>query len=137
MKAIILCIASAFVGAVAVVACSDDSPSDADAAACDCPAAEPPITASRLHRVDSAVQQAAVNTVSIPTANCPQGELLISGSCYIDADRTPRQVWVQSSGMLPSGASMDGGAWVCNFANNDLTNTADVRAQALCLRPAT
>lgn len=136
MKAIVLCIASALAGAVAVVACSDDSPHDADAAVCDCPAAEPPITSTRLHRVDGAVMQATANGVSQAFANCPAGEIAVSGSCYIDTDRTPRQVWVQSAGALPVSASMTGGSWACNFVNNDLTNTADVHAQALCFKPA-
>lgn len=131
MKAAALCIASALAGAVAVVACSDDSPSDADAAVCDCPASEPPITATRLHRVDGAASQTAVNTVSLASANCPVGEIALSGSCYIDQDRTPRQVFTQTAGATP-----DGGAWVCYFVNNDLTNTADVHAQALCFKPA-
>lgn len=130
MKAIVLCIASTLAGAVAVVACSDDSPSDADAAACDCPAAEPPITSARLHRVDGTLTQAAPNTVTPVSAGCPTGEVAISGGCFIDQDRTPRQVWVQASG------SLSGGAWTCNFVNNDLTNTADTHAQVLCFVPA-
>lgn len=131
MKPIALCIASALAGALVVVACSDDSPHDADAAACECPAAEPPITAARLHRVDGSSTQAAANTVTPVTANCPTGETALSGSCYVDTDRTPRQVWVQAAGATPGG-----GAWTCNVVNNDLTNTADVHAQALCFAPA-
>ena len=131
MKAMVLCIASALAGAVAVVACSDDSPSDADAAVCDCPAAEPPITAARLHRVDGAAGLAAANTITPAFANCPVGEIAMSGSCYIDDDRTPRQVWALSAGANPTGES-----WVCRFGNNDLTNTADVHASVLCFKPA-
>lgn len=131
MKALALCIASAVAGAVTIVACSDDSPHDADAAVCDCPASEPPITAARLHRVDGPVDVALANTISSPFANCPAGEVVMSGSCYIDQDRTPRQVWVQAAGANPTGTS-----WTCNFVNSDLTNTADVHAQALCFKPA-
>lgn len=130
MKSILLCIASAAAGAVVVVACSDDSPHDADAAVCDCPDSEPPITSERLHRVNGASTQASPNTITPASAGCPTGEIALSGSCFIDADRTPRQVWAQASG------SLSDGAWTCNFVNNDLTNTADVHASALCFKPA-
>lgn len=135
MKAIILAIASAAAGALVVVACSDDSPGDADAAVCDCPAAEPPITAARIHRVDGTVV-AAVNTISSPGAECPAGEILLSGSCYIDDDQTGRELSLLASGAVPEEAAQAAAAWHCHFLNRSLTITATVRAQAFCLKPA-
>ncbi|MBK9031547.1 MAG: hypothetical protein IPL61_09465 [Myxococcales bacterium] len=134
MKSILLLTAGTIVGVTIVVACSDDSPGDADAAVCDCPAAEAPITASRVHRVDGD-GTAGVNGVTFVAAVCPVGELFLSGSCYIDVDNTAREVFVQTAGATPAAADQEARAWECHFQNDSLTATATVRAQALCLRP--
>jgi hypothetical protein len=135
MKRLVSILAAAFAGAVIVVACSDDSPHDVDAATCDCPAAEAPISASRIHRVDDGGTLAA-NSVGEATAGCPAGELLVSGSCYVDVDNTAREVTLVQAGALPSGAAMEARGWGCRFVNHSATATATYRAQALCLRPA-
>lgn len=135
MKRLVSILAAALAGAIIVVACSDDSPPDADAATCDCPAAEAPLTATRMHRVDAAVT-IATNSIDTPTAGCPAGELFVSGSCYIDVDNTPREVSLMFAGAVPSDATSEARGWTCQFVNRSATATATVRAQALCLRPA-
>lgn len=136
MKTLALVVAAALGGALIVVACSDDSPPSADAAVCDCPAAEPPITAARLHRVGVATATAAPNSIASPSASCPDGELLISGSCYLDVDNTVREVTLTYAGQIPSDPSMQATTWRCDFTNKSATETAIVRAQAVCLRLA-
>lgn len=137
MKTLALVVAAALGGALVVVACSDDSPRDADAAVCDCPAAEPPITAARLHRVGVATATAAPNSIASPSADCPVGELLVSGSCYLDVDNTGRgDVTLTFAGQIPSDPSMQATTWRCDYTNKSATETAIVRAQAVCLRPA-
>ncbi len=135
MKRLVSLLAAALAGAVVVVACSDDSPKDADAAACDCPAAEAPLTATRMHRVDDGGTIAA-NSIADATAGCPAGELFVSGSCYIDTDNTAREVTLMYAGALPSDATSEARGWGCRFVNRSATATATYRAQALCLRPA-
>lgn len=134
MRHLVSIIGAALAGALIVIGCSDDSPADADAATCDCPAAERPLAASRIHRVDGA-GTAATNTITSPIALCPAGELFLSGSCYIDQDNTAREVSLMQSGAVPSGATEEARAWQCHFLNTSPTATAEVRAQAMCLRP--
>lgn len=135
MKILATIVAAALGGAAFVVACSDDSPTDVDAAVCDCPTAEAPLTAARLHRVDSSGTVNA-NDVAEPIGTCPAGELFVSGSCYIDTDNTAREVTLMFAGAFPVDAASEARGWGCRFVNRSATATATVRAQALCLRPA-
>ena len=137
MKTIITVAASALAGALVVVACSDDSPTpaDADAGSCNCPAAEPPINAARLHRVDSGLVTVPLASQAEAGIACPTGELLLGGSCYIDQDETAQQVSLKQAGMQPEGGGVTGTAWSCLYGNQSTVGTAMVRAQALCLRP--
>jgi len=137
MKTLALVVASALGGALVVVACSDDSPTpaDADAGSCNCPAAEPPIVAGRLHRVDSTVRTVPLASSASASAECPTGELLLGGSCYIDQDETAQQVALKESGIVPREATSAGTVWNCLYGNQSTVGTAMVRAQALCLRP--
>lgn len=134
MRHLVSIIGAALAGALIVIGCSDDSPGDADAAACDCPAAEPPITASRVRRVDSMVTL-GTNTIAAPAAACPAGELLLGGSCYIDLDNTAREVTLMQFGASPTGATDEARSWRCYFLNTSMVAIAEVRAQAMCLRP--
>lgn len=135
MKSIVYLATGAAFSAAIIVACSDDSPQDADAAVCDCPAAEAPVTAARIVRVDD-LRTAAANTIQEPIAACPAGALLLSGSCYIDLDNTAREISLRWSGSEPTEANMTARFWRCSFDNKSTTATATVRAQALCLIPA-
>ena len=134
MRQLASLLGAALAGALIVIGCSDDSPADADAATCDCPAAEPPITASRVRRVDSMVTL-GTNTIAAPLAVCPAGELLLGGSCYIDLDNTAREVTLMQSGAEPKAAADEARQWSCHFLNTSMVATAEVRAQAMCLRP--
>lgn len=139
MKPIVYIATGAALSAAIVVACSDDSPPRIDAAdaaaVCDCPAAEAPITAARMVRVD-AIETAATNTGAAPTARCPTGSLLVTGSCYIDQDNTARELSLTHYGIQPRDATMQPVFWECVFSNKSTTQTGVVRAQALCLIPA-
>jgi hypothetical protein len=137
MKTLAIVLASSLAGALVVVACSDDSPTpaDADAGACNCPSAEPPINAARLHRVDSGPVTVPLASSAEAVALCPTGELLLGGSCYIDQDETAQQVALKEAGMAPEAGGTSGTAWTCAYGNQSTVGTAMVRAQALCLRP--
>ena len=140
MKSIVYLATGAVVSAAIIVACSDDSPpridaaDAADAAVCDCPVREAPITAARFVRVDM-VETAATNTGTSPIATCPAGSLLMTGSCYIDQDNTARELSLLTFGVSPREAAMQPLAWSCSFLNRSTTQTGIVRAQALCLLP--
>lgn len=137
MRTLVLAAASALAGALVVVSCSDDAPppADADAGTCDCPAAERPIDASRLHRVESGRTNVPFGATRLVGVNCPTGELLLGGSCYLDLDETQQQVFLKEAGMGPLEPSSTGVGWNCLYGNQSLVGTAMVRAQALCLRP--
>jgi hypothetical protein len=138
MKTLVTIAASALAGALVVVACSDDAPRPADADAggvCTCPPAEAPITASRLHRVDSGTVVVPILSRAEAAVACPAGELLLGGSCYIDVDESVRQVYLREAAITPEPASAPADGWYCNYGNASDLGTAMVRAQALCLRP--
>lgn len=137
MKTIVTIAASALAGALVVVACSDDSPTpaDADAGACNCPSAEPPITTARLHRVDSGLVEVPLASIGEAGVACPASEILIGGSCYIEQDGTAQQVSLRQAGMAPREGTATGSGWLCTYGNTSSVATAMVRAQALCLRP--
>jgi hypothetical protein len=137
MKRLVLILASALAGALIVVACSDDSPTpaDADAGACNCPAAEPPITLERMHRVEGGLVTVPLASQALAAISCPTGEILLGGSCYIEQDETAQQVFLKESGIGPRDAASPGQGWRCLYGNQSTVGTAMVRAQALCLRP--
>ncbi len=69
-------------GAASMVACSDDSPGDVDAAVCDCPAAEPPL-AGRITSVRSEGAAITADNVNSATASCPEGAIVLGGACEL------------------------------------------------------
>lgn len=69
-------------GAAFVIACSDDSPSDADAAVCDCPAAEPPL-ADRIV-FSSGQTSITAGGVGGNAYLCDIGSVALGGSCKLD-----------------------------------------------------
>lgn len=71
--------ASFTAGILFVVACSDDSPGDADAAACDCPAAEPPLV-GRIVPV-TVIRSIPANGSDSVVAVCPSGATILGGGC--------------------------------------------------------
>ncbi|MEZ4400004.1 MAG: hypothetical protein R3B06_08295 [Kofleriaceae bacterium] len=135
MKLLPIAIGSALLGAVVVVACSDDSPGNADAAVCDCPPAEPPITTTRIH-VATDTNTIAPNAGDTALATCADNEILLSGGCEITLDNSAgKMILVQSYPRTRMGATVPQD-WYCTWRNDAGSGPADVRAIATCLQPA-
>jgi hypothetical protein len=128
-SSVALVFAGMLAGIVLVLSCGDDSPSKADAATCDCPAAEPPI-AGRLVRVSN-TQIVNPNSNAFASTACPRDGLLISGSCTNDTSSGP-DVTLQQSGVYTDNEQ----GWDCFFKNNS-ASPVTVKATAICLMPGT
>lgn len=120
-------IASALAGAVLVIACSDDSPGDADAAVCDCPAAEPPLP-GRIQWTTKQVTVPAMNSVA-DIANCPAGAKLLGGGC--GSSSVPGGIIVGSAEPT-DGGSLQGFACAWTSTRADAVT---MTATAICLVP--
>ncbi len=83
MKPVLYAVGGAALATALIISCSDDSPTDADAAACECPAAEPPVPARvRTSRgLDGTVN---ANVTGGAFATCPAGAKFLSGACVVD-----------------------------------------------------
>lgn len=114
------------VGIGVIIACSTESPPDADAAAaCDCPAAESPLT-DRLVRY-TFTQTIPPGTLAGPVgANCNAGDLAVHGNCAAS-------VFNGTMSLVNSG-SYNGIQWDCIYRNEDV-NPHDATATVLCLIP--
>lgn len=120
-------------GVGTVIACGDDSPGDADAAACDCPAAEPPL-AERIVR-----SPLGSGTVTIPAGefgaqsnSCPDGSTLLTGSCFQDTNPNGLAVYLLNAGFR---AGADPTTWSC-YWHNTSAQAVEVRVDVVCLMPA-
>jgi hypothetical protein len=129
MKTLVASLGSFVLGLALVLSCSDDSPPDADAAVCDCPVGEAPITSSRIVRETSAPAALAVNGSSIASTACTRG-IAISGSCDLDAN-TAMYLDVQ----LVEAGMYENNAWVCRWSNKSVQATSGT-ASVMCLMPA-
>ncbi len=128
-KTIVFC-SGLFAGIVIMLSCSDDAPSSADAAVCDCDPAEPPL-AGRIMTVSSATTPVPMGGFAAVSASCPNGALLLSGSCTGPAGALSPTMQLANAGFTPSG----GEAWLCIWNNNG-TEAVEVVALAKCLLPA-
>jgi hypothetical protein len=129
MRSIGLVAAGVIAGAILVVSCSDDSPGAADAAMCDCPAAEPPLM-GRIRQVTKEGQIGA-NTTDSLTVGCELGAQVIGGGCGGQAGAVPNDIVIRQS------RPIDGDpGWSCDIRNNSLAPET-VRVIAFCLVPAT
>lgn len=110
-----------------VLSCSDDSPGDVDAAACDCPAAEPPVP-SRMATVRGADSLVPADDDGVSSATCPANAKLLSGGCLPDL--------LATTGLVIWGfGKVDGQeAFYCRW-RNDGTQPRTVYAEATCLVP--
>lgn len=115
-------------GVVLVLSCGDDSPTRADAASCDCPASEPPLS-GRITNID-VTQEIAPNSRGGNGAACPADAVLLSGSCTTAVINPIRNVTLEQSGFYESG-----NGWHCEFKNNENTPVT-IKATARCLVPA-
>lgn len=132
-------LAGALVATILIVACSDDGPTHIDAAdaqidslaACDCPAAEPPVP-PRLMAIRGGDSPLPANSLATPTASCPAGSKLITGHCRIAyAAGTPPESAITEFG--PS--DTDPLLWFCRYENRTASTTGTVHAEAVCLVP--
>jgi hypothetical protein len=129
ISSVVPLVAGLLAGAISVLSCSDDSPGKADAATCDCPAAELPI-AGRIVVVDQ-TRIIGPNSRSIEGAECPPGALRLSGSCTTALVNPVRDVTLEQSGFYDA---TDLRSWSCNFRNNEATSVT-VKASVVCLMP--
>jgi hypothetical protein len=133
MKTLITLATGAMSALVLVVACSDDSPGDADAAVCDCPAAEAPL-AGRIIRVRGDNQTLTPGGRANPLAQCPTGAILLHGWCdEVQEAGTQPTIAITSAGAPDATPSM----WTCVYKSYSTAgpNTI-VHAEAVCLMPA-
>jgi hypothetical protein len=126
-SSVTLLLAGMLAGMVLVLSCGDDSPGKADAAACDCPAAESPI-AGRIKRFSN-TQTVAAGSASFQSAGCPQGGLVLSGSCTNNAPSGP-DLTLQQAGSYDDTSQ----GWNCFFKNNSAVPVT-IKATAICLMP--
>ncbi|HEY4242187.1 MAG TPA: hypothetical protein VGM88_20360 [Kofleriaceae bacterium] len=129
---VVLLATGAAFGIGVTLSCSS-SPGTADAATCDCPAAEAPI-AGRLVSVTSDVVVAAGSDGDL-SASCPDGSMTLSGGCSpTDPNIRPRNLILSQSGVPETAPALAPG-WVCTFHNSGSASIS-VRATAYCLKPA-
>ena len=117
------------VGGIAlIVACSDDSPTDADAAVCDCPAAEPPLTGRIVAvRASAAIVPGNGGVVSV---GCPANSTILGGACEVET--TDASILLMESRFFRTGAPQ----YVCRWSAIDATIANTGTAEAICLTPA-
>ena len=127
-SAVLACLSGALGATILVVACSDDSPGDADAAVCDCPAAEAPL-AGRIARFRGSIFNVPLGSSGGGFADCPAGATLLGGGCRQNGFDDPR-ISINDAGPDESGER-----YTCRFRND---STADITAyaEAICLVPA-
>lgn len=114
-------------GIVLMLSCSDNSPGTADAATCDCPAAEPPIP-GRVKRFSNTLVIAPGDDTA-QSAACPEGGLILSGMCTNNPVTTGADLTLQQSG-----ASDGSQEWICSFKNNSAAPLT-IKVTAICLMP--
>ncbi|HVV84159.1 MAG TPA: hypothetical protein VHE35_13885 [Kofleriaceae bacterium] len=115
-------------GALIVVACSDDSPGDADASTCDCPASEPPL-AGRIVHLHSPAGEIPANGMGNAAQGCPTNAVLLGGGCHLTNHNI--NVFLNESGIAAVGDPAYDCQWK-SMSNLPETGVAD----AICLMPA-
>ena len=122
-------VAGMFAGIGLVLSCGDNSPSNADAAMCDCPATEPPI-AGRIMVVDQTIT-IGPNGRGGQGAVCPQGALRLTGSCTTANINPNRNVTLEQSGFYDIADRL---GWSCEFKNNEAADVT-IKVSVVCLMP--
>lgn len=116
-------------GAGLIVACSDDSPPDADAAVCDCPAAEPPL-AGRIVASERVSANIIPGNGGGTGIQCPEGATLLGGSCRLEvSDRLVTLMEAGADRSVPPVVS-----WRCEWSSSS-TMARIGYAEAICLMP--
>lgn len=129
VSSLILVLAGVIAGVAFVVSCGDDSPSNADAATCSCPPAEAPI-AGRVTTVSS-VESVDAMSEGILSTGCPNGSILLTGGCTLEAVGTGGKDLV----VRQSGFDGTNSGWFCFVKNNEST-ALSVKIVVSCLNPA-
>lgn len=129
MQTFVLVAAGAVGGIAFMLACSDDSPANVDAAdgtTCDCPPAEPPL-AGRIVVVTNDSTAPAMMDGGVG-ARCPAGATVLGGECVTNG---------VSAGLLMQSGTAQGApdAWSCDF-RNDTAVPLSITARVTCLVPA-
>jgi len=124
-RSIPLVVAGAIAGIAFVLSCSDDSPHSADAAVCDCPAAEPPL-ADRIVQVEAPATVPPMDEEGGGVI-CPTGAIALGGGCAASTGAVP-EIIVQQS--IPGDLG-----WSCSW-RNPTNQPIAVRAIVRCLKPA-
>lgn len=119
---------AAFAAAL-IIACSDDSPTGADAAVCDCPAAEPPLS-GRIMTVVVPITIPANNRGG-NAASCPTGATLLGGGCRNSSDDV-RAVLINAG---PNRIVPTQPGYSCDWISTAPTAVM-AQAEAICLMPA-
>lgn len=127
MKPLAYILIGATAATTLVLACSDDSPADADAAVCDCPAAEPPVPA-RIVTIRSVDQVVTANGAGGIGVACPTASKFLSGGCYVDAPGV-NDLQLHSFGKVADQESF-GCTWFSHHAADQT-----VHAEVTCLVP--
>lgn len=136
-NSILLVLCGIAIGITSTISCGDDvsgnvdaRPPDGapDAAVCDCPPAEKPLT-GRFVVVTQTGEVPASDHIPV-SANCPAGAQLVSGSCTTALLNPVRNVTLEQFGFYDD---FDG--WTCMFRNNEAAPVT-VKASAICLVPA-
>lgn len=128
MNSLALLAVGVVVGVALVVACSDDSPTDADAAVCDCPAAEPPLAGRIVSvRASEAIAPGGAGGAGVA---CPAGSTILGGACEI---QTPdAKILLRESRINRTGTPQ----YVCLWNSEGATVANTGTAEAICLTPA-
>lgn len=127
LKNLVLVLVGAIGATTLVIACSDDSPGDADAAVCECDPAEPPLT-GRIVRVENRMT-ASTPALSVGAA-CAAGATLLGGGCYTEGNNMRNPRLIQSGFLLPGPNTFS-----CDWDNPQQNEVTGV-AWATCLTPA-
>ena len=127
MKTLVMLLTGGIFATALIVACSDDSPHDVDAATCDGPTAEPPL-AGRIVQVRGADVAVAPNNGAAAGATCPASSVLMNGWCELEDGGA--QAALVIAGPSPSQPQ----TWFCRW-NNYNAGIGTVHAVAFCLMP--
>ncbi|MEZ4404426.1 MAG: hypothetical protein R3B06_30685 [Kofleriaceae bacterium] len=112
-----------------ILSCSDDSPGNADAAVCDCPAAEAPL-AGRIMRVVSQDITIVATEQGGNSVSCPAGATVLGGGCE-QVGGPFAGVHVIVAAPVVAGSSQ---GFQCEWQSDLATDTFG-RAVAICLLP--
>jgi hypothetical protein len=128
-RSLLLVAAGVALGALLVLSCGDDAPTDADAAApvCDCPAAEAPLSADRFEEKEQTVTIPAGETVTSGLV-CDAPAIFWSGGCDVQGT-TPVDSFLTRS--LPSTTT----GWQCTWKNPGGNEDTGI-VRIVCLNPA-